>query len=548
MTYQEICKKIADTYKRANVITKLANLDSYGSNVDAQMLRTFEDQMNETETVALFNYGSNSISELKKYFEEEKISSNFVFGGLVALKGVSIAYGSQSTKKTCPVATFRDYYMYHGNLGDKVMGYIALLTKEQFIAVAKKECGPTLGREEGKGRYCREIISFRDPISNAFEMQAVTFIINEHQYGLVRTLKEDLKQNPIRDEKETRKRLDGLPVTTKFNDYVASINEQREQAEEIQAQVFPGLAPFNAWRETSDERHSFQKNIFWNYYLLDYKIIHENLEVILIGSRHLFYKCAFIWTKPQHSLQPLRYPHPGSFEADMLAESAISSDDEDFWGPGGENGEFDDDYYQNKREEERKEEEIRDQEEKDKAWEEQYDEMRFIEQAALYGTPLTFDQAVGFGFKVEQTNYCESIRMYTYDIGRYKDYSDWHVNEEPSFPNEFNDKVLKLCEQQLKLSEAIELFLDYGVIFLTWNTWFFSPNYICSIEGLPGTSELFETFEPTFKDFVQKINLEKLDKVFEVVKQEKEREKEWENRKKENEETNRLASLVGPPF
>jgi hypothetical protein len=198
-------------------------------------LRTFEDRMQQGETVALFSYGSNSEKEMAELFEEKRAKPDFPFAGEVELKGGALAFGSKSINRGCPVATIQSSVE-----TSSMPGHIILVDKKQFQAVAYRECGPTLGREKGKGRYRRAVVWLDDPRDPSEEMQAVTFVLAEGH--------KDLQDNPIDTAERTRTRLGSSPEALKFRAYTSLIVEQRQQAKKKQGEVlFGGPAIVAHW-------------------------------------------------------------------------------------------------------------------------------------------------------------------------------------------------------------------------------------------------------------------------------------------------------------
>ncbi|OGN27529.1 MAG: hypothetical protein A3A33_04895 [Candidatus Yanofskybacteria bacterium RIFCSPLOWO2_01_FULL_49_25] len=222
-------KSRREIFEKFNVIKKVTER---GPNF-GDMLRTFEDRMHEGQSVAVFNYGSNSPEEFGNLFRQNGIDAKFGFGGQVQLEGGSLEFGSKSKARECPVATIK------GGNGN-VLGWLALVSKGQFVCIAKKECGDSLGRVKGKGRYRRGVIYLDDPRNPGEEMQSVTFVLNEAH--------SDLQQHPIGP-------TDAQKLTTeekqKFDEYLRLISKQRQQSSMRQGEAF-GEAPVEAhWNSRS---------------------------------------------------------------------------------------------------------------------------------------------------------------------------------------------------------------------------------------------------------------------------------------------------------
>lgn len=184
------------------------------------------------QTVTSFNYGSNSPDELRALFQESGAGSDFGFGGLVELRGTELVFGSKSQKRGCPVATLREA------ADTIVIGYIAFVAKKQFQAIARRECGNTMGRKPEKGRYRRAVIYFDDPRNPTREIQAVAFVLNERH--------PEFYQFPVDTEARTHQRIEGSAEASSFVEYTRLIASQRQQAQEVQQREFFAAPPLPA--------------------------------------------------------------------------------------------------------------------------------------------------------------------------------------------------------------------------------------------------------------------------------------------------------------
>ena len=193
-----------------------------------ELLRMFEDRMRYGQSVAVFNYGSNSPEELESLFRQNGIDAKFGFGGQIELEGGSLEFGSKSKARQCPVATIKG-----GN--GKLLGWLALVNKDQFVFIAKKECGNSLGRTKDKGRYRRAVIYLDDPRDLGEEMQSVTFVLNEAH--------PDLRQYPIGSAEAQQL---SLLEKQKLEEYQSLIGKQKQQAAAKQNEVF-GQPPAKAY-------------------------------------------------------------------------------------------------------------------------------------------------------------------------------------------------------------------------------------------------------------------------------------------------------------
>ncbi len=190
-------------------------------------LRTFEDRLSDDETVAVLNYGSNSPESLRKTFHAAGVDETIRFGGHVKILGMAIAYGSTCSRGHS-VATLEDAP------GNVVTGWILLATKAQFTAIAKRECGDSLGREASKGHYRRAVIWIADPRAEGGKlMQILAFVLREKHPKVIAT--------PPTSSTKIRKdlgitRADDHP----FNAYTRMVDAQRKSASEMQADLFKG--------------------------------------------------------------------------------------------------------------------------------------------------------------------------------------------------------------------------------------------------------------------------------------------------------------------
>ena len=221
-------KKLAEIFTKNKV---KSNLTERGPQF-VNLLRTFEDRMERGETVVSFNFGSNSPDELKQLFIENRINPDFGFGGLAELENIELAYGSRSQKRGCPVATLKEAQ------GAKVIGYFALVTKEQFELIAKRECGDTMGRDPTKGRYRRAVIYLNDPRDPAKEIQAVTFVLNERH--------SEFDPSKVGIAASIRNRIQGSPEEPRFEEYAGLVTKQQEQTQGSQKRDFFGAPPLPA--------------------------------------------------------------------------------------------------------------------------------------------------------------------------------------------------------------------------------------------------------------------------------------------------------------
>jgi len=211
--------------KQAQVFDKFKVLPSLtGRGGESGGSRNFEDDMPQGSTVAVFNYGSNSPSDLRKMFGR---AADFGFGGKAELYGARLEYGSQSVARGCPVATLSQ-----GGAEQKVAGWIALVNKAQFSAIAQREAGKSRAREMEKGRYRRQIIEIPNPRDANSSLQALAFVLNEAA--------PDYKDHPVGSEAAIKSSLKGEQLEN-FTRYVNLIAEQGKQAEAMQNQWFPGL-------------------------------------------------------------------------------------------------------------------------------------------------------------------------------------------------------------------------------------------------------------------------------------------------------------------
>lgn len=219
-------QKLREIYSINNTIQKFTGR---GPNF-GDRLRTFEDRMESDQTVALFSYGSNSLDDMRRVFEEKGINANFTFGGQAQLSGASLSYGSKSIARGCPVATIME-----GRQEDILSGSLTLINRDQFKAIAEKECGKSMGREKGKGRYRRAVVYFDDPRGPGEEMQAVTFVLFEKH--------PDLAEHPIGNELNIRRRLADSSEAEKFNNYTNLVRQQQKQTNQMQSQELFGGKP-----------------------------------------------------------------------------------------------------------------------------------------------------------------------------------------------------------------------------------------------------------------------------------------------------------------
>lgn len=220
---EEYRRKIREVFDKYNPVRKITERGpNYGT-----LLRSFEDRMQPGQTVTLFNYGSNSPEELEELFRKSGLNPKFGFGGQVQLKGVTYGFGSKSQARGCPVATLRE-----GSETSSVSGYFALIDKNQFDLVSKRECGESRGRVKEKGRYRRAAIYFDDPRDSLTEMQAITFTLNE--------LHPDLQEFPVDSEERIRQRLGNSVEAGKFREYTSLIEQQRRQTTSHQQDLLAG--------------------------------------------------------------------------------------------------------------------------------------------------------------------------------------------------------------------------------------------------------------------------------------------------------------------
>lgn len=173
--------KFEELLKKYNVLGIIA----HGERLEEiqQNLRVFEDGMKPGETVAVFNYGSNSpesltdqFREAQEKFPEIKISGQFGFGAKVSLKNTAIGFGSVGSSRKCPVGTILP-----NKPGNETIGWIGFFTKEQFREIARRESGNSRAREKGKGRYRRSLVYIADPRDkdDKKELQAIVFVLDD---------------------------------------------------------------------------------------------------------------------------------------------------------------------------------------------------------------------------------------------------------------------------------------------------------------------------------------------------------------------------------
>lgn len=206
-----------------------------------ETLCNFEDRMEENETVAVVNYGSNSPASLRETFREAKVSEVIRFGGRITLEGLEIRYGGRSSSRSGPVSTIDTIR------GGRCPGWLCLVTKQQFVAIARRECGTSLGRDRTKGLYRRSVIWIPDPRDNGFTlMQAVAFVL--------RTDHPSVTEDGLATSSEVRRRLRIQRDTRHpFNTYTKQMDAQRVVSAELQAELFEGEQPLRGfWSSRTD--------------------------------------------------------------------------------------------------------------------------------------------------------------------------------------------------------------------------------------------------------------------------------------------------------
>lgn len=222
-------------------------------------LRVFEDKMKPGETVAVFNYGSNSPESLTDQFQEAQekfpgttISDKFGFGAKVSLKDTEIGFGSIGGSRKCPVGTILP-----NKPGNETVGWIGFFTKEQFREIARRESGDSRAREKGKGRYRRSLVYIADPRDpdGKKELPVVTFVLDDsgqnqnhkinkaiidyplkEENEIISTVKEASERASNECDQEKRKLLQEMPL--KMNEYLSEVQKQRLEATKTHRKQF----------------------------------------------------------------------------------------------------------------------------------------------------------------------------------------------------------------------------------------------------------------------------------------------------------------------